>query len=379
MIDTVNAVAPQFDGVVLASNPGGLSDEDLQRLLGPVTLSQLSICTIARIESLLIIGTTGLKKAILQFFMLLEPIFFIYNLLLSIRLLLKVRPDTVLCCNGGYPGGRSILAMTIAAKFLNISTFVSIVSMPMPYRIFSQFYERVIDRIFWKSAGVVIVNANSIAHALQSLRGMPASKAEVVHNGMVNAILPIRKKLESRDNILIGCIARMDKAKGVLFLLEAFAHLAIKCPRLHLVLVGSGDASNVLMQRVEELKLSERVKLTGFYDGCIDELLTAFHIYLFPSLHEGFPYSILEAMRAGCAIITTDVGGIPEAVTDGIEGLLVKPASVDSLEQAMKKLLDDGDLCSRLGAQASERFSRDFTLEKMELRLREIFSGSAET
>lgn len=376
LVDVINAVAQQFDEVALVSNPGGLFSDDLERLRVPVTRADIGICTIARIEQALAAVPPGARKTMLLFVMPLEPLFFVWNLLLSIRLLQKLRPDTVLCCNGGYPGGRSLLAMTIAAHFLKIPTYLSIVSMPMHYKKYLGFYERCIDRKVWKSAVRVIVNADSIARALQSMRGMPAGKAEIVHNGIDQKPFHARVSIEGEE-LVIGCVARMDRAKGVLFLLEAFARLACTDRRLRLVLVGSGDASGALRERVRQLELSEQVTLTGYHDGSIDRLLASFHLYLFPSLHEGFPYSILEAMRAGCAIITTDVGGIPEAVSDGIEGLLVRPASVDALEQAMQKLLADGELCGRLGARARERFSRDFTLEKMQLRLRQIFTGGA--
>ena len=117
----------------------------------------------------------------------------------------------------------------------------------------------------------------------------------------------------------------MDVAKGALLLFDAFAHLAKRHPGLRLVLAGHGDASAELARRTEALGLQNQVQLLGHYDGGIDLLLTTFDLYVFPSLLEGFPYSIIESMRAGRTIIATNVGGIPEAIMDGKDGLLIEP------------------------------------------------------
>jgi glycosyltransferase involved in cell wall biosynthesis len=126
--------------------------------------------------------------------------------------------------------------------------------------------------------------------------------------------------------------------------------------------------------RVGELGLQGQVRLTGNYNGDINELLLSFDIYAFPSLWEGFPYSVIEAMRAGCPIIATNVGGIPEAIRNRVEGLLIPPSSVEALESAIEELMNNADLRNMLGENAKNRFLDMFTIEKMNERLQEILS-----
>ena len=159
----------------------------------------------------------------------------------------------------------------------------------------------------------------------------------------------------------MGFVSRLDRAKGVLVLLDAFRALAGKWPELRLRLVGDGDASHALSKRIGEL--GGRVEASGFAEGDVTVLLESFRLYVFPSFHEGLPYSILEAMRAGCTIVSTSVGGIPEILRDGVEGLLVPPRDAGALSKAIDRLLSDEDEARRLGRAARERFERNYQLD----------------
>jgi len=121
--------------------------------------------------------------------------------------------------------------------------------------------------------------------------------------------------------------------------------------------------------------LQGRVELLGHYGGDVDALLSRFNLYVFPSLWEGFPYSIVEAMRAGVPIVATRVGGIPEAIMDGKEGLLVEPGSRDAIVDALQRLLDDPDLRRSLGRHARLKYENSLSLDKMHLRVREVFAA----
>lgn len=373
LIDTVNAVGRLFARVILVSNPGGIFAEDLSRLNIPVILDSLEIFTRTRFfySRRELPQMTG--KTALLFLKLLEPALFLYNVYISCALLRRRNPSAVLVCNGGYPGGHAALAMVVAAKCMNVPVLMSIVSTPMPRKILSWPYECLVDQLVWNSADKIIVNAHSIVNELHLLRGMPVPKAVTVYNGLDEKTPVSAVTNREKNEIIVGCIARMDLAKGVLNLLEAFLRLSPRYPQLKLVLVGTGDASGELQNRVASFGLSGRVQLLGQHDGDIDGLLAGFDMYVFPSLQEGFPYSILEAMRAGCAIISTDVGGISEAIRDGTEGLLVRPASVEALESGMKRLINDCELRRKLGAGARERFAKEFTLDGMTMQLRKVF------
>jgi len=147
-------------------------------------------------------------------------------------------------------------------------------------------------------------------------------------------------------------------------LLDAFKQLADKWPRLRLRLVGQGDASAAVAERARELGIADRVDASGYSDADIPATLESFRVYAFPSFHEGLPYSILEAMRAGCTIVSTSVGGIPEVLRDGLEGVLVPPRDAAALADAIDRLVSDNATSSLLGRAARARFEQNYSLEK---------------
>jgi glycosyltransferase involved in cell wall biosynthesis len=200
---------------------------------------------------------------------------------------------------------------------------------------------------------------------------MPAYKIVLVHNGLEERV-PSKGFAKLDGGLIIGCIARMDVAKGVLVLLDAFEELAASRPGLRLVLAGQGDASKELAKRVKALGLEGRVDLLGHFDGNVDTLIRTFDIFVFPSFWEGgLPFSVIEAMRAPTAIVMTTVGGIPEVINNEEEGLLVPPGSSDALVTAISRLLDDSVLRQQLSRNARFKYETSFSLEKMQQCVRD--------
>ena len=374
MTDLVNGVSENYEEVIIVSNRGGLYPEDARRLNRPFASRMARFVTRAR----LVIYTRGwpapLRKAIGVPLVPLEPLFFLFNVLLFWQLLRHLKPSRVWSCNGGYPAAAACLAMVVAARLSNLPVALSIVSVPTVRRPYLWLYEESIDWLVWRAVDLVIVNARAIADALCEIRGMPSDKFAVILNGLEERP-ELTVRATRNDHVVIGCIARMDIAKGALVLFDAFAALARLRPNLRLVLAGHGDASAELARRTESLGLQGRVKLLGHYGGDVDALLSRFNLYVFPSLWEGFPYSIVEAMRAGVPIVATRVGGIPEAIMDGKEGLLVEPGSRDAIVDALQRLLDDPDLRRSLGRHARLKYENSLSLDKMHLRVREVFAA----
>jgi hypothetical protein len=109
-----------------------------------------------------------------------------------------------------------------------------------------------------------------------------------------------------------------------------------------------------------------------------EELRTA-HVLVLPSLDEGQPMAILEAMAHGLCVVATDVGGIPDLVEDGVSGLLVPPKDVDALAAALGKVVEDEDLRAQLAASAHVRAASTFDIEVVWRRLDEVYAGIAST
>jgi len=376
LVDMVNGISHRFDEVVIANNKGGLFKEDIERLCGRFVILDVVVFGRGRLFGLLSALPNIARVVIFRMSAILDPLLFLLNLLSSFMLLARVRPTAVLSCNGGYPGAGSTVAMTTAARLRGIPCALSIVSMPTARTMLMYPYEWALDRIARSLPNAIIVNAGAIRTSLSKLRAFTPERIAVVHNGLETLTRQRDEDRAARAHLTIGGIMRMDKAKGIFFLLEAFAALAGRYDHLRLVMVGKGSALGQFTDRVAELGLQGRVVTTGYYEGDINELLDGFDIYIFPTLWEGFPYSVLEAMRAGCAIVATTVGGIPEAIADGESGLLVPPGSARMLEVAIEKLILDPKLRGQLRSQATMAFNNMFTLTTMHGTLRNVFEDA---
>lgn len=376
MTDLVNGIAENYDEIHVSSNRGGLYAEDVRRLNRPVVFRPSGFVTRALLGNYIRAWPLIVRNLIMSPLVLLEPLFFIFNVVLFCRLLGRLQPSRVLSCNGGYPAAAACLAMVIAARLMRVPVALSVVSMPAIRRSVLWPYEKLVDVLVWKAVKLVVVNAQVIADALCTSRRMPSGKVAVVYNGLEEKdSSSLVRGGSAHDSVVIGCIARMDIAKGALVLFEAFASLAKLRPKLRLVLAGHGDASAELARRTKSFGLQGRVEMLGHYDGDVNTLLDSFDIYVFPSLWEGLPYSLIEAMRAGIPIVATRVGGIPEVIEDGNEGLLVEPGSSDAIVGALERLLEDPQLKLSVGRNARLKYEKSLSLDKMHLRVRDVFAA----
>ena len=172
----------------------------------------------------------------------------------------------------------------------------------------------------------------------------------------------------------LGIVATLRSWKGHLFLLDAFAQL--KRPELHLLIVGEGPMRGPIEEKIAALGIAARVTLAGQRSDP-EHWLQAMDVFCLPAYaNEGVPQAILQAMLCGLPIVTTPVGAILEAVTDGDTALVVPPKDAAALANAIGRLLDDDTLATRLGAAARRRASADFSREAMLDRMENIFSGA---
>jgi glycosyltransferase involved in cell wall biosynthesis len=169
----------------------------------------------------------------------------------------------------------------------------------------------------------------------------------------------------------IGCVGNFTAKKDHHTLLRAFASLAATYPELRLVLVGSGPLEAELRAEVGALGLGPVVVFTGMRDD-VSELLPAFDVFVLSSRYEGLPIALLEAMATGVPSVATRVGGIPEVVTDGVDGLLIEPGEPDEIVKAVDRILGDPALAAQLGANAASR-SAEFDLASAVGRTQAIY------
>ncbi|MEC4613838.1 glycosyltransferase family 4 protein [Tsukamurella tyrosinosolvens] len=164
-------------------------------------------------------------------------------------------------------------------------------------------------------------------------------------------------------------LGRLGVRKGSYDLVAAVAALPPDVrSRLHLTLAGDGEVDEV-RAAVAAAGVEEAVTVRGWVDPAgRDALLAASQVFALPSYDEGLPMALLEAMAAGLAPLTTPVGAIPDAITDGDDGLLVPPGDVPALSAALARLVEDPELRKGIAAGARRR-ARDFAIEPWHERL----------
>jgi hypothetical protein len=142
------------------------------------------------------------------------------------------------------------------------------------------------------------------------------------------------------------------------------------------VVIGEGQERESILRAARAHGVADRLTLTGWLDEPVRRA-AEFDVFVLPSRNEGFPLVILEAMLAGVPVVATDVGSVGEAVEDGVTGLLVQSESPDALAQAIRRLLDDAELRTRLAGAARARASTEFTSDVMARRYLDVFRAAA--
>jgi glycosyltransferase involved in cell wall biosynthesis len=162
----------------------------------------------------------------------------------------------------------------------------------------------------------------------------------------------------------IGIVARLDLQKGFEYLLQAIAGLTNSHPDLRLVIVGEGPDQGAIQSMADRLNLISRIVFAG-QRGDMANVYAGFDVFVLPSLNEGLPMTVLEAMASSRPVIASKVGAIPTVVRDGETGLLVDPKDVVGLRAALDRLLSDPALSSRLAIQGHAWVRRHFTSDAM--------------
>jgi len=234
------------------------------------------------------------------------------------------------------------------------------------YKILERFTARFKDKIICLSE---FEKNNTINNKIA-----PTEKISVIYNGreQINFLTreQAREKLGiPKDAVAIGSIGNLYKNKGYEYLIKSMNRLQIADCRLQII--GEGLESNNLKSEIRNQKLDDKIKIMGNISDAA-KFLHAFDIYVCSSIKEGLPYTILEAMQAGLPIVSTNVGAIPEIITDSENGLLVEPKNPKQLAEKIQYLINNPEIAKRLGENAKEKVKK-FSLEKMVKKTEEIY------
>lgn len=222
-----------------------------------------------------------------------------------------------------------------------------------------RFLKRLIRYVFENAAGVVVLSSGWKDWVERSF---PRAKVRVIYNPARCA----RQELPAvREKTTLLFLGRLGDRKGTGDLVKAVAKLAPVFGNIRLVLGGDGDLAST-RALAEQLGIGKHVETLGWIGGDRKlSLLERSTIFVLPSYNEGLPMGVLEAMAHGLPVVSTPVGGIPEAITDGVEGFLVHPGDVGALAERLERLLSDPALRCAMSGAARRKVKSTFSSERI--------------
>ena len=228
---------------------------------------------------------------------------------------------------------------------------------------------RLIDRSLARRTALVVANARAVADFCVS-EGIPESKICVIPNGFdFESFRPLSRS-SARETLSIpesakavAFVGRLEKQKGVSVLLEAARYLN-ELPDFLLLIIGEGPEEQSLKEQAEDARLlKESVRFVGSLEDAAS-ILPAFDVVVLPSLWEGLPNVLIEAMASGVPVVATHVGGVSELVEDGRTGFLVRPGESRPLAEKIRYLLEHPFDARGMGEVAQNASRQKFNLER---------------
>jgi glycosyltransferase involved in cell wall biosynthesis len=227
----------------------------------------------------------------------------------------------------------------------------------------------------WLAHGVV-ANSQVLKTYLHRKFKYPLGRIDVCPNGLDPQVFCLEPRMRlpavADAPLVIGAVCVLRPEKNLGSLLNAFSRIHTQSPAARLLIIGSGPEEPFLKATAARLGLSD----TAIFLPTTSDVAPAMRsidIFVHPSLTEGMPNAVMEAMACGCAVVATSVGGTPELIEHGVNGLLVEPGNSADLAEKIETLLRDSTLRLKIAAAASQRIRTDFSLAASARRLEEIY------
>jgi glycosyltransferase involved in cell wall biosynthesis len=270
------------------------------------------------------------------------------------------------CGIGGLLAGRPALVHTDHAR-------------QFPDRLRYVVAEHLLSRLTYRMVGV----SDHTTENLRRYERIPKRKLVTIPNSVDippfdrrEAREAVRSELRiAEDDVVLGSAVRLTAQKGLTYLIEAFARLVVANPKALLVIAGTGPDHEPLTSLAREIGVADRVRFIGARSD-VPRLLCGLDVYVLPSVWEGMPLGVLEAMAVGCPVVATRVGGVPEMIDHGRSGLIVPSRNVEALAAAIARVLNDLDASRVMAQQALERFQTRFSLSAMIRAYEELYLES---
>jgi glycosyltransferase involved in cell wall biosynthesis len=211
--------------------------------------------------------------------------------------------------------------------------------------------------------------------------GASPDRTVTVHNGVDPSKFDravtgasIRDLHQIWDGPVLVVIGRLTPQKGHIYLLQALPSLVNEWPQLRCLIVGEGEMRGRLDALAQSLGLGRHCVFAGVSDA-IPEVLAAADLFVLPSLSEGFPFVVLEALAMGCPVVATAIDGVTEVIQDGVTGRLVPPRDPTALAGAIREMLRDPAGARTMGMRGRRLVEERFTADRMMAQMMAMIEG----
>jgi glycosyltransferase involved in cell wall biosynthesis len=239
---------------------------------------------------------------------------------------------------------------------------------------FNKLYLQTIGKWTLNRADKIICYTEGEKDKIENL-GISCNKIAIIHNGVDTALFTPRGSDRVANKKQVLWVGRHVQGKGVEYLVEAFARVIKKDPDTHLVLVGDGPEKNAIEERIKKLHLQTSVTLIEYLDnGELPLIYKNSDVFVLPSLMEGVPRTILEAMACGVPVVTTDHLTHLAPIIEG-SGLMVPPKDPQGLSEAILTILKDSSIAERMGKRARAKIEQDYSWEDTVRRTLELYES----
>ncbi len=201
------------------------------------------------------------------------------------------------------------------------------------------------------------------------LNGIPLSITSDTDNGVEDDI----RKFCEKKQFVVGAIGRLSLEKGFEYLIGAIANPIFKGQEIGMILIGEGDERHKLEALIEKLRLSENIKLLGYKKNA-SKYIGLMDIFVLPSLTEGMPLTVIEAMQAEVPVIASAVGGIPQLL-EGNCGKLVKPMCSESLAGAINELRTNNNEAQLIANRGKQKAAKEYSSRKMAQNYKALYES----
>ncbi len=269
---------------------------------------------------------------------------------------------------------------TITAKLAGVPVSVSWETISHYHSFYKPKYRGLAYRIAMALADKIIAVSDDVKKSILELRKIRPAKIETIPYGV--DMRRFRKELQTekraelglkKDDLIIGVVARLDYIKGHIYLIDALPKIKNSYKNVKCVIVGDGESRQKLEERCEKLKLVSDVKFLGFRSDVAD-ILQIFDVFVLPSLSEGLPNVILEAMACSVPVVATAVGGIPEVITDNWNGKLVPPKDSEAIARAISEVFSQNGERKKFTQNAWNLVKEKYSLQRQMKQFDSLYS-----